>query len=295
VPVSRKTDVHRVASHVVAVHQPDAAPRRLETVASEVAVVVLGKSQAEAADFASHKLAALTSWIEEEVELARRELRHISVALNSSDPAFIQGSSYVQPNDDPATALAKQNRRHYDRLLLFIRSLTWRDFEACCRGVLSLLGCNDPRMTSASNDQGIDFHGRLSLDGRLDNFSHYPSIDSKLDVWMVGQAKHYTKTKVATPDLRELVGSIQLARSGTYADGGRALEGFTPRVCDPVFYLFFTTGSISRDGVILLKASGMISMDGPQLATFLADNQVGQTAGVFDQAAAEAWIKKFSS
>lgn len=112
-----------------------------------------------------------------------------------------------------------------------------------------------------------------------------------LDVWMVGQAKHYQKTQVSTPDLRELVGSVQLARAKAFADGGAALQGLDLKVCDPVFYLFFTTGTISRDGYKLLDASGMISMNGAQIAAFLADNDIGVVQGVFDTAAAVVWLQ----
>ncbi|SMX81870.1 hypothetical protein BSP239C_01428 [Brevibacterium sp. 239c] len=107
---------------------------------------------------------------------------------------------------------------------------------------------------------------------------------------MVGQAKHYQKTKVSTPDLRELVGSVQLARAKAFADDGRALQGLDLRACDPVFYLFFTTGTITLDGYKLLKASGVVSMDGAQLAAFLADNDIGITDGDFDESAAKSWI-----
>jgi hypothetical protein len=141
-----------------------------------------------------------------------------------------------------------------------------------------------------SNDQGIDFFGQLSLGGRLDNASVLPSVDRKLKVWMVGQAKHYQKTQVATPDLRELVGSIQLAKAKAFADGGVALQGLDMKVCDPVFYLFFTTGTISRDGYVLLKESGMNYMNGSQVATFLADNGIGMIEGRFDDVSARAWI-----
>lgn len=81
------------------------------------------------------------------------------------------------------------------------------------------------------------------------------TFDRRLNIWLIGQAKRYKSVQVATPDIRELVGSIELARSHVFA-GRQELIGLNIAPCDPIFYLFFTTGSIGRDGWQLLGEAG---------------------------------------
>ena len=114
--------------------------------------------------------------------------------------------------------------------------------------------------------------------------------DRRMSVWLVGQAKRYKAVQVATPDLRELIGSVQLARTRTFVGGGTSLEELRLLPCDPIFYLFFTTGSISADGWQLLEKSGMIGLDGEMVAAFLADNGVGEEAGKFSESTLNAWL-----
>lgn len=281
---------HKVVRNIITTLPLDAKPRNIEVLFSESAVAVLGLSRDDADDCAYiHKKMALIE-INEEIAEADRQAEFCRVAVNSSAPELLQGSSFVQANDEDAVREAKERRLNHDAFKQFLRGLTWSEFEACSRGILGQLGCEQPKMTKLSNDQGIDFFGQLPLRGRLMNESTLPSIDSRLNVWMVGQAKHYQKTQVSTPDLRELVGSIELAKARAYADGGAALKGLEIKVCDPVFYLFFTTGTISRDGRKLLHESGMISMNGSQVASFLADNKVGNMNGAFDEDTARAWV-----
>ena len=213
-------------------------------------------------------------------------------ALNSSSPYLIQGSSYIEPIDQPQVIESKTRRTRTDEYQDLLKSLSPREFEAACRGVLVLMGATETRLTRSSNDQGIDFWGRLNLKGKLAVASELPGVDHRLSVWLVGQAKHYQKTKVATPDIRELVGSIELAKARTYSDPGEALKGLNIAVCDPVFYLFFTTGEISVDGWMLMQRSGVIGLDGVSLSALLADAEVGISDGVVDKGGFNGWIQE---
>jgi restriction endonuclease Mrr len=107
---------------------------------------------------------------------------------------------------------------------------------------------------------------------------------------MVGQAKHYPTGQVATPEIRELVGSVELARAGAWSRVSSPYLDMKLRLCDPVFFLFFTTGTISASGWRLLGASGVVGMDGEMLAAFLADHDVGVIGDTFDAPALAEWI-----
>ncbi|WP_168916538.1 restriction endonuclease [Microcella flavibacter] len=280
-----------VAEHIAATISLAEPPTRVVDLIAGVMIIEHSFTPDEAAEFAEQRLDGVKRGLESILDVATPSGTFARFAFNSSSDEHLQGSCFVPPEEEGTPiADAKRRRLDFDEYGAFLRGLNWRQFEACCRGILALLGCKDPRLTASANDQGIDFFGRLSLEGRLDISSHLPSPDRRLEVWMVGQAKHYSKTRVSTPDLRELVGSVELARTGAVADDGRALQGFEPRVCDPVFYLFLTTGSISADGLRLLAASGVVGLDTGHIATLLTDAGIGLRDGDFDATAALAWV-----
>jgi hypothetical protein len=137
-----------------------------------------------------------------------------------------------------------------------------------------LLGARQTHLTQRSRDHGIDFYGRLVL-GDLDT-SKVPFLRfaDALQVWIVGQAKHYVGHKVSAPEIRNLVGSINLARFKEYASETDLVEGLRLRSCDPVFALFLTTGTFSRDADRLACRSGVVLKDVGELARLLVDKMV---------------------
>jgi hypothetical protein len=95
--------------------------------------------------------------------------------------------------------------------------LNFKESEKICGAVLSLLGASKYKVTPNTRDQGVDFFGLFSLSD-LSN-SDYPFLQfhHNFKLWVIGQAKHYPNGNVGIEDLRNLVGSITLARSGEYA------------------------------------------------------------------------------
>jgi hypothetical protein len=63
---------------------------------------------------------------------------------------------------------------------------------------------------------------------------------------------------------------------------------------DPVFYLFFTTGAISRDGWKIIKEGGLVGLEGSAIAALLADHSIGVSDGKFDLTEAQAWVATHS-
>lgn len=224
-------------------------------------------------DYAERRADAVLRELTTELDRRTRLGQASNYAFNSSSGYLVQGASYTEPADSQKLREAKFRRLQHAGCRDLLQSLTPRQFEGVCRGIIVAMGASSATLTRSSKDQGVDFFGRLSLQGKLAQSYPLPAIDRRLEVWLVGQAKHYQNVKVATPDIRELVGSVQLARSRVSSDTGQALAGLNMRLCDPVFYLFFTTGSISRDGWTLIDRSGVIGMDGESLAAFLADSE----------------------
>lgn len=186
---------------------------------------------------------------------------------------YIRGASRADPTLDDDTNTVRARRLHIDQVQAELQQLKWQEFEDACGTVLNLLGCIKPTVSPRSGDGGIDFYGLLKLENRLDNFNPLGGFDQDLCVWLVGQAKHYSG-KVGTAVVRELVGSVELARTrGT----SKVWPDLHLRAFDPVVLLVFTTGEFSEDALSLLKDSGVQFMDGFQFAKFLTDNGVGLT------------------
>jgi hypothetical protein len=71
---------------------------------------------------------------------------------------------------------------------------------------------------------------------------------------------------------------------------GVVYDNLDIRLCDPIFYLFFTTGTISPPGWRLLARSGVVGMDGEMVAAFLCDRDVGLVDDEFDIGAFATWL-----
>jgi hypothetical protein len=73
---------------------------------------------------------------------------------------------------------------------------------------------------------------------------------------MVGQAKHYQAMQSGTPDIRAVVGSIDLARGKAFGSASDKYPDLYIRVYDPVFYLFFRPGtSVPTAGGCSIRAA----------------------------------------
>ena len=231
----------------------------------------------------------LTRLRDEHAQLAQQG-RFVVYAFNSSSPDHIQGCAYVEPFDDATTRAAKARRAVFDAYVSAIAALSPREFEMLCKGILTLWEVEDPQISAYSGDEGIDFYGRLRLERHLAGDRPFQGVERQLVVWMVGQAKHYKKGRVSTPEIRDLVGAVALARAHAFGGLSEKYEDLIVRVCDPVFYLFFTTGPMSLDTWRLIDRSGVIGMDGPMVAAFLADHGVGIDNGAFDGTAFGDWL-----
>ncbi len=203
--------------------------------------------------------------------------RQPKIAFNSSSGYMIQGPCFIEPEVDSEEVKEQKRRRVYWKdYYNTLRRLDHKEFEVLCKKMLGLLGVKSPVVTQYSADEGIDFYGHLSLADLLGQGSIFPTFESSLKVWLVGQAKHYVKTKVATPDIRDLVGAVSLGRAKVFGSPKEnKYQDLEIRVCDPVFMLFFTTGEISSFGWNLLKRSGVVAMNGEMVAAFLADKKIG--------------------
>ncbi|MGY6551658.1 MAG: restriction endonuclease [Erythrobacter sp.] len=211
-------------------------------------------------------------------------------SFNSANADYIQGSCFIEPHDSPEIRNAKIRRSNCLQLYEAVKSRTADDLEILCKKMLTLLGVKDPEGTPRSGDGGVDFYGYSDFGFILKEEILPAGAEKNMRVWFVGQAKHYTKTHVSTKDVREIVGSVELARAKLFANSEDPMKKFQAKLCDPVFSIFVTTGRFSRDSRSLMAKSGIVAMDGPQLGQFLADNGVGLVNDNFCAESFNAWI-----
>lgn len=196
-------------------------------------------------------------------------------AYNSSNPDFLQGLFFIEPQDDEETCASKNRRSHLLEVRDALRALTPDQFEVLCTRIIESWSPTLCEQTAYRSDQGIDFYAKVPwlpplLSGAVDL-----QVFSRFSIWIVGQAKHYLDSKVSTPDLRDLVGAVELAKSGAYSLVGDRYPELKMRLCDPVYYLFMTTGDLSKEAVELATRSGVIALDGFGVADLVAHMGIG--------------------
>lgn len=248
-------------------------------------------TNSEAAEHAERWEKAFLAYLRRDLSERTSRNRLCLYDFNSSSLYMVQGSAFVEEGvDDDAVKAAKGLRANYYRYTEALKRITPGQFESMCRGMLRLLGLDDVRLTPYSGDEGLDFYGRFSIESAFKREYVLPGIHRGFSVWMIGQAKHYQQTQVATPDIRDLVGAVALAKVKAFGGSGTKYDDLDMKVCDPVFHLFFTTGTISADSWRLLERSGVLAMDGEMVAAFLADNGVAVDDGIFDEARLTQWL-----
>ena len=194
---------------------------------------------------------------QEQNELNRHKDSFSPFAFNSSSDYHIQGCAYIEPTDSPDVQEAKKSQARLNDYVALLATLTPRQFECLGKAVLELLGVEKPTVTPKSADEGIDFFGLLRLEALAGLPDRFPGVGRQLTIWLIGQAKHYQESIVSTAAIRELVGAIHLARGKAFGADGDRYADLRVRVCDPVFYLFFTTGRFTAEvlGDFLARAA----------------------------------------
>jgi hypothetical protein len=271
-----------------------AKPRRVIEIVSEICLENgWASNPADAREDAERWTSQVVEILrQEESELARVG-RFAPYTFNSSSPEHIQGCAFIEPRDSEELKAAKRNRARFKSYEKILAEITPREFEMLCAGVLEVLGVDAPILTPSSADEGIDFYGRLQLEKHIFPDKQLPGLQRQLIAWMIGQAKHYKSGLASTPGIRDLVGAIHLAKSHAFGSGENKYNDLSVRACDPVFYLFFSTGRLTANSWTLLERSGAVGMDGQMLAAFLADHQIGMKEGVFDEDSLRNWLARF--
>lgn len=129
----------------------------------------------------------------------------------------------------------------------YIDTLDYNEYEYMASlMVKKLLGDITLGKNYNSRDEGIDFYGF---------YSPYSSIYSKflnVHAWYIGQVKCYSN-KIKTNHLRELLGTVVLAKNGIWALDGRYSNRLEVKNYDHIIPMFVAKGYYSADSIQLAK------------------------------------------
>jgi hypothetical protein len=130
--------------------------------------------------------------------------------------------------------------------------LTDSEFELLAARLLNWAGCTDVWATPASHDEGLDAFGHMPL-------IHLPVTDDEKhpSVVMLIQAKHYLKSKVHTHEVRELVGSSELAKYKIYSTADEKYTQLETQPLVPLALFLVTSGEVTRDTRGLARRAGI--------------------------------------
>jgi hypothetical protein len=250
-------------------------PRQLRDVL-ELEFLSRGHSAASAAeqvDRVSAKVAA---------ELLRHQAAKVEageiaiLGLRDTAGQIVHGSSYIFGDDPDDVRSSKLNRTFAEQIRAHIVSLSYSQFEQFGRAVLKEIGCPDPKVTQHAGDQGIDFYGDISVGSIAGINVNMMKLMHEAKFIIVGQAKHYPDSNIGPGLVRELVGTLVLARTRTFSkEGIDLLSEVVLRPFSPALAIMFTTGGFTKGARHLAQQAGLITFSGWQLAVFLADRGVG--------------------
>lgn len=217
-----------------------------------------------------------------------------SLTLSSISKRSIMGSCHVEPSDNDRVAEVKRRRLKVSDLLNSFRSLTFDEFEQFGASILRELGADFAKVTPRSGDQGIDFYGVLSIGRVAGEPTGISQLSHDLKLRFAGQAKHYPNSTVGPSAVRELVGSVSLARYKDFTSETEIFDDLELLSFNPIITMIFTTGSFTRGARELAEKAGIIARSGEQLAVFLADRGVGMIDGddglEFNLGAFQEWL-----
>ena len=200
----------------------------------------------EALEIAESWLPRFKRYVSERIaeEVSQSQVPCCEVSPTNED--YVQGPCFISPNAPEEEVQQKRLRANKAYYIRAFSDLSNDDFEVLCARVLSLWRVEKDFVSRRSADQGVDFFGRVPFGEIMKPSAIGNGAERQLKLWLVGQAKNYSASQVSTKDIRELVGSVNLARSKTYAGSIDPLSQLEMRTCDPVFFLFLQPESYQR-------------------------------------------------
>lgn len=277
-PPAAKISKKSVLSEIEVTLPPDSPPVLLHTVITSAITKKYGVLNTDAAEKSEAIIEAIRHSIRNKFEESQNDYFGYFYHLRISElnEEYIYGACHAFPGDSPEQIAAKSKRANHVKISQYIDKLNPDEFEAFCGRLISLIGVENPIVTTHGNDQGIDFFGRWNLNSAI-KVSNFPDgVEKQFKAWIIGQAKKYDATKIGTNVIRELVGSVQLAKAKVFSTEVDNYTSLGVSFCDPIFYCLIITGAVTSGVARLLRNAGIIFFDKDLISVFLADLSEGK-------------------
>lgn len=145
-----------------------------------------------------------------------------------------------------------------------INELSSYEFETLSAYILKVAGCADYWSTPESHDQGLDAFGYFGFFQRTSGewFAGIPRVT------LLAQAKHFKSVKVGSKDIREFIGSFELAVHKIYSTVDERYSDLNIPPFAPVGLLFITTEEVPltvkrlgiRAGIVVLTSDDLYDL-----------------------------------
>jgi hypothetical protein len=268
----------------------DGRPVRLVDVVEQELVSFFGCVPIQAAEHAEKTLRRVGQLIEENRADAEAAGVMPTIVISGDNDRAVCGSCWIESFDEPEVRAAKQRRLYVEPIYRAIRGLTFAEFERFGSRILTELGASAVRVTPHSNDQGIDFYGILRLSDLGTVPAPFLQMAQEVTLRFAGQAKHYPDSSLGPGIVRELVGSVMLARYGIHSSTVSPFQDFGLLALHPLLGMIFTTGRVTSGAMKVANEAGIMVRSGEQLSVFLADRGVGYLNGEFNLEEFRRWL-----
>jgi hypothetical protein len=280
----------QIYERLEAVIDLNSPPRPILELLEEQLTSYFGLPGIRAAEEAERLQKAIRKLIEQNRAEAEAAGSMPTIVISGDNDRAICGSCWIESYDGEDVRAAKQRRLHVDPVYRAIQGLSFNDFERFGACILRELGASSVHVTPHSNDQGIDFYGVLSLADLGTVPAPFSQLARDVTLRFAGQAKHYPRAALGPAVIRELVGSLLLARHGVHTSTLDPFENLHLLALHPLIGLVFTTGRFTSGALKIASEVGLIARSGEQLSVFLADRGVGYIAGAFVEAEFRRWL-----
>lgn len=214
------------------------------------------------------------------------ESRRLMPPVRQSDltPTFFVFAFTAVEGDEDASDLHARLRLQ-PTLEALLMGLDDRLFEGLCGRLLERIGCVGVTVTQQSQDSGVDFMARLPIAAGVDDptpgIAAFIRVVGAIGFVLYGQAKRYGPGNAVDGDtIHKLVGSWK-DRRNEYADGTiqaaarEAMRRAMYRSADPALLVVATTASYTSAAVRRAQATGVILLDGEQIAQLMLQLGLG--------------------
>ena len=149
-------------------------------------------------------------------------------------------------------------------------------FEALCKKILELEGCDNVQVTPPSGDGGIDFYGTKKI--MVPNNDN-PIVFRNVELMVIGQAKRYSNP-IDIGEIRSFIGSFDLIKIASLKTAPKCLPNvigdevsFKP--LSPTFLVFITSSEANPTAKQIARWLGIRVISGKELIDILYENRVG--------------------